>query len=372
MTIGGNLTIGDAATDTVNLSAKIESDIIPDVDGARSLGGPNNKFASAHLNTLTVTDQIDALSINANVIGNDSTVLLNVATGAVAVSGELTGTVKANDATVFYNPALKTVNASTGVFTSTVSAPTFTGTFTGDITGSVYSDDSSAIIDGVNGTVKFDNGSMFANANVIKLKNGLTTVDFGAAGDVASTGINVYSVDGAPPIDMIGLAQAGFGGAYKMAFTGLHGSMTTPTQGTAGDYLGAIQARSLDGSTGNNVPSSVVTFQIDPGTTVSADTAKGKMMFINNNGSASVPDLVATSIVADGSMAIANTISYAPLATLDVNGFAKLKPLAAEPSTPTVGMLAIADRITWDPVSVGSGNAYPVFYDGAAWIKMIA
>jgi hypothetical protein len=35
-------------------------------------------------------------------------------------------------------------------------------------------------------------------------------------------------------------------------------------------------------------------------------------------------------------------------------------------------MLAIADRITWDPVSVGSGNAYPVFYDGAAWIKMIA
>ena len=37
------------------------------------------------------------------------------------------------------------------------------------------------------------------------------------------------------------------------------------------------------------------------------------------------------------------------------------------PATPLVGMFAIADRITWDPASKGSGNAYPVFYDGAAW-----
>ena len=95
-------------------------------------------------------------------------------------------------------------------------------------------------------------------------------------------------------------------------------------------------------------------------------------MLINNNGTGSAPDLVATSISADGSMAIANTISYVPLATLDVNGFAKLKSLATEPNTPTLGMIAVADRATWDPVSVGSGNPYPVFYDGTAWVKLIA
>ena len=371
MTIGGNLTIGDASTDTVNLSAKIESDIIPDVDGARSLGSPSNKFAGAHLNTLTVADQIDAMSINANVIGNDSTVLLNVATGAITATGELTGTVKANDATTFYDPALKSINASTGVFTSTVTAPTFTGSLDGDMTGTVFGDDSTALVDGVNNTVKIDNGSIYATDSTLRVRNA-ETIKIGGVSDAFSTGLQITNVDGSPPLDMISFAQNSFVGISKMGFTGYHGDIQNPTQGNAGDYLGAIQARSLDGSTSNLVPSSVVTFQIDPGTTVSADTAKGKMMFINNNGSASAPELVATSIVADGSMAIANTISYTPLATLDVNGFAKLKPISAEPNTPTVGMLAIADRATWDPVGVGSGNAYPVFYDGAAWIKMIA
>jgi hypothetical protein len=39
----------------------------------------------------------------------------------------------------------------------------------------------------------------------------------------------------------------------------------------------------------------------------------------------------------------------------------------AAPAGPTVGMFAVADRVTWDPASKGSGNAYPVFYDGAVW-----
>jgi hypothetical protein len=39
----------------------------------------------------------------------------------------------------------------------------------------------------------------------------------------------------------------------------------------------------------------------------------------------------------------------------------------AAPSNPSVGMFAVADRTTWDPASKGSGNAYPVFYDGSTW-----
>jgi hypothetical protein len=40
---------------------------------------------------------------------------------------------------------------------------------------------------------------------------------------------------------------------------------------------------------------------------------------------------------------------------------------AAEPIIPITGMFAVADRVNWDPASKGSGNAYPVFYDGAVW-----
>ncbi len=371
MTIGGNLTIGDASTDTVNLSAKIESDIIPDVDGARSLGSPTNKFAGAHLNTLTVADQIDAMSINANVIGNDSTVLLNVATGAIAATGELTGTVKANDATTFYNPALKSVNASTGIFTSTVTAPTFSGTLVGDMSGTVFGDDSTALVAGVNNTVVIDNGGIYATGTTLRVRNA-ETIKIGGVTDAFSTGLQITNVDGSPPLDMISLAQSSFGGISKMAFTGYHGEIQTPTQGTAGDYLGAIDARSLDGSTGNLVPSSVIAFQIDPNSTVSSDVAKGAIRIINNDGSASVPELKTMSIMSNGWVAINNTLAFTPLATLDINGFAKLAASSTEPATPTLGMIAVADRATWDPVSVGSGNPYPVFYDGTAWIKMIA
>jgi hypothetical protein len=30
-------------------------------------------------------------------------------------------------------------------------------------------------------------------------------------------------------------------------------------------------------------------------------------------------------------------------------------------------MFAVADRTNWDPASKGSGNAYPVFYNGSTW-----
>ena len=371
LTLGGNLQIGDASTDTVNLSAKIESDIIPDVDGARSLGSASNKFAAAHLHTLNVTDQIEALSINANVIGNDSTVLLNVATGAVAVSGELTGTVKANDATTFYNPALKSIAASSAIFSASVTAPSFIGVLDGDVTGSVFADDSANLVDAVAGTVKIDNGSIYAQDTVLRVRNA-ETIKIGATTDTFSTGLQITNVDGSPPIDMISLAQNSFGGISKMAFTGYHGNIVTPTQGTAGDYLGAIDARSYDATTDTLVPSSVIAFQIDPNTTVSNDVAKGAIRIINNDGSASSPEFKVTSIMSNGWMAVNNGLTYTPLATMDINGFARMAALSAAPTTPSLGMIAVADRTTWDPVSVGSGNAYPVFYDGATWIKMIA
>lgn len=45
----------------------------------------------------------------------------------------------------------------------------------------------------------------------------------------------------------------------------------------------------------------------------------------------------------------------------------RLKPLDAAPAGAVVGSFAVADRVNWDPASVGSGNAYPVFFDGSTW-----
>lgn len=50
-----------------------------------------------------------------------------------------------------------------------------------------------------------------------------------------------------------------------------------------------------------------------------------------------------------------------------IGNILSLNVSTSAPASPTVGMFAVADRVNWDPASKGTGNAYPVFYDGSAW-----
>lgn len=101
LTLGGNLTIGDATSDTVNILAKVESHVIPDVDGARNIGSSSNKFNQGWFNTIHVASDVNAINVNANIIADDSTVLLNKATGALNASGTFKGDVEATDNSSF-------------------------------------------------------------------------------------------------------------------------------------------------------------------------------------------------------------------------------------------------------------------------------
>ena len=48
----------------------------------------------------------------------------------------------------------------------------------------------------------------------------------------------------------------------------------------------------------------------------------------------------------------------------------RLVILTAQPSTPTVGDIVMADRATWDPLNKGSGGPYLCWYDGSNWQPM--
>jgi hypothetical protein len=50
--------------------------------------------------------------------------------------------------------------------------------------------------------------------------------------------------------------------------------------------------------------------------------------------------------------------------------FLRSIPQASAPTNPNTGTLAIADRVNWDPASVGSGTAYVVWYNGSAWRRI--
>jgi hypothetical protein len=49
------------------------------------------------------------------------------------------------------------------------------------------------------------------------------------------------------------------------------------------------------------------------------------------------------------------------------NKIFKLTVSTSAPTNPVVGTFAVADRVTWDPATKGSGSAYPVFYNGTTW-----
>jgi hypothetical protein len=71
-----------------------------------------------------------------------------------------------------------------------------------------------------------------------------------------------------------------------------------------------------------------------------------------------------------GNLYVGNTATVSSLSVTNTATIGKVLILTTSsvaPTSPVVGMFAVADRVTWDPASKGSGNAYPVFYDGSAW-----
>ena len=95
-------------------------------------------WKEAWISQLNVDSQITAQRIQADIIADDSTVVFNSATGLIAaeqVSGTFTGT-------------------TTGAHT---------GTMDGDLTGSVFGDDSTVLLDGINKTYS---GNIIGNTEI--------------------------------------------------------------------------------------------------------------------------------------------------------------------------------------------------------------
>jgi len=85
VTIGGNIQIGDANTDSVNIVAKIDSDLIPRVTDTYDLGTPALRWKTVHTTQVT-TDAIDINDNRIRTINSNSDLELEAAgTGRIYV-----------------------------------------------------------------------------------------------------------------------------------------------------------------------------------------------------------------------------------------------------------------------------------------------
>ena len=95
----------------------------------------------------------DGSDLNTNIISNDSTIMVNVATSAIAASSITASSVTANFiGDVFAEDGVNKVVSNGAVF----GQAQFTGDLTGSVIGSIYTDNSSKIIDGQTGLITGD------------------------------------------------------------------------------------------------------------------------------------------------------------------------------------------------------------------------
>ena len=345
LTLGGNLTIGDASSDTVSILAKVESHVIPDVDGARNLGSSTNKFNQVWTNTVHVAADVNAAAVNANIIADDSTVLLNKATGALNASGTFKGDVNAVDNSSFYNATSKAVVAATGTFSGQVIASSVVGSVTGDVKGSVFADDSSVLVDGINGTLS--NGTLTFSEGYLDIASIPTIgkkMTIGRDTDVETQGLLFKAGSSVGKIiDVKSLTDGG--SSSGIDFTVSRGNLGTKTAVQDGDDLVSIKVSAHDGTNENTV-SSALLFGAEPGATIANGAVPGVVSIVatKDNGGA----WSGISINGDGQLCVGGTLTPATGVALDVTGnatvtgytkFGNLTTVERDALTPTAGMV---------------------------------
>ena len=128
ITATGDINLGDGAGgDVITLAGEVSGSLQPTVDSAFDIGSASKRWRTIYASGLQIDGQLDAASLNSNLIADDSTVSFDSSTGNFV--GDITGNVTGN------------VTGNT------------TGYHTGDMTGSVFGDNSTLLVDGVKGTI---------------------------------------------------------------------------------------------------------------------------------------------------------------------------------------------------------------------------
>lgn len=245
--VQGNVTLGNDNSDNIAISGEINSNIIPNLNNSFDLGSEEKRWNNLHANTVFS-------DLEGSVRALDSTILVDAVEGVLKgqlqgsvsnpgqtavqgnvvgnVEGDLTGSVKAPNETVivdagtdgsdaiFYGTFVGTLDGAvqdtvltTGTYTNpswiaTLDADKIFGTLTnvylnGDMEGSVFADDSTLLVDGVNGVLRGDHiGNVEGN-----VRGNIDTGEMSIIGSTILTDTNkniVLTTQGTGYIDVSG------------------------------------------------------------------------------------------------------------------------------------------------------------------------
>lgn len=352
-TVGGTLVTGAGGAGSATLDGLTDTDIVDPSNGdVLSWNAGTNKWeasAVAGIGIISLNNLSDVFLPETPAVGDilrfDG--LNFTAQGADSIFEEQQNykiNIVGDDSTIL-------VDTDTNTFTGN-----FFGSVIGDVSGSVFADNSSLIVDAINGNI-------YANSITTNSIEG----SFGY--------MNIQSIDAVNNLVF----------RRYQPLPGNHSEIYSLTDGTTGSSenifvsRGALNAAAtlqlgdiiysdnIVGHTGAGYQlSSSITHFVDPGGTISGIT---------------LPGLIALSTFTDGNPAnfkglVIDSRGFVGInkganpsqATLDINGFAKLAILTAAPSTLVNGLIAIADGTSWNPTS--SGIQTVVAYINNGWVAL--
>ena len=120
VTVGGNITLGDEDTDSININARIDSDIVPNIDNTYKLGTPLLNWSEANIGKVFVDDIIiDNDTITTTASNGDINITTNGVGQVIIDDIQLSGNTVANPGgDIVLDPSSQTVTISgTGALT---------------------------------------------------------------------------------------------------------------------------------------------------------------------------------------------------------------------------------------------------------------
>jgi hypothetical protein len=289
----------------------------------------------------------------------DATNRLVVADVFGTINGDVRGSVFADDSTILVDgidgniPAsvltgtasINVIGNTTGLHTGNV-VGNVVGTLDGDLTGSVFSDDSGVIIDGINNVITTNS----LDAATLRISG---TDELGNRGGIRI----ITGGSGSENYDMFNIFSY-HNDATNPSLSSVIRGRGTPAVPTAIQDNDPIHAQLFAGldSNGDNLPAVIVKVSTEGST--SAGIIPG------------VYEILVTDSA--GNMATAFKVDSAQNATVagtSISNIMQCAVLTSPPGTLAEGMIAIADGNVagWDPKGTNGGTSYPCYYDGSAW-----
>ena len=203
LTVNGNTTLGNAATDTVTVTADIASNLIPSADNTHDLGASGAEWKDLYVDG---TAYVDTLDLNGTAV-TSTAAELNLLDGATVTTAEInildgvtatTAEINLLDGVTATTAELNYVDGVTSAIQTQIDtkAPTASPTFTGTVTADVLT---------VSGDANFDSGTLFVDVSADKVGVGTTSpsATLHAYHATDDTVLKVESGDGQSRIDLI-------------------------------------------------------------------------------------------------------------------------------------------------------------------------